>query len=309
MAGKPQTLSKGQAAEVVTIFRKQLLTWGLVFLTLLTGITGLSLWAIKNRVETIAIQRIAKQFEEPHISDLMEQVAKKQAKFIIEQQVEPVVTRFKNEINNKIGEFDNYLTNLKIKYERDYETLSTEIAVLKKRNEIMKLGDLGTHAAERSALEELEKTVNESKDTSVKTAASSEIARIKAFWTRVTRLKGQEISGIGPTGNKKKEKDFTTDEIIHFMLSHPEWQIRALSAQALHKRKEKGVPTALLSCIEHDRNLEVVRDAVRSFQRVTGYDSPDVFSFEIVNTWWTEHSEEITKKFKKSLKEGTEQKK
>lgn len=307
MAGKPQTLSNGQTDEVISIFRRQLLTWGLVFLAILTGVTGLSLWGIKEGVETIAIQRIAKQFEEPYISSLMKQVAEQQAKSILEQQVRPEVTRFKSEVNTKITEFDSYLTELKAKYEQDYESLSAELAVLKKRNEIMKLGDLGTQAADRSALEELERINRESEDPSLKVAASSEIARIKSFWVCITRLKGQEFSGIGPDGNEKKALDFTTDELIQAMLSHHQWNVRALAAKALRKRKEKGVPEALIKCIKNDRNLEVVKYAVKSFEGVTGYDSPDVFSSEIIEEWWVEHGEETTAKLKDSKTDEAEQ--
>lgn len=303
MAGKPQTFSKGQTEEVVTILRKQLLTWGLVFLAIFTGVTGLSLWGIKKQVEKIAIERIAKQFEEPYISSLMKQVAEQQSKSILEQQVNPEVTRFKNEVNSNIDEFDKYLTELKTKYEQDYASLSSEVAILKKRNEILNLGDLGTQSADRSALEELEKISRESEDASLKTAANSEIARIKSFWLGVTRLKGQKFI---KNGEAKKDDDFTTNELIQEMLSNPQWNVRALAAQALRKRKEKGVPEALVKCIKNDRNLEVIKDAMRSFESVTGYDSPDIFSADYIEKWWVEHGEETTAKLKDSQTDQTE---
>lgn len=304
MAGKPQTLSKGQTEEVVSIFRKQLLTWALAFLAIFTGVTGLSLWGIKKQVEKIAIQRIAKQFEEPHISSLMEQVAEQQSKSILEQQVNPEVTRFKNEVNNNIDEFDKYLTELKAKYEHDYASLSSEVAILKKRNEIMKLGDLGTQAADRSALEELETISRESEDASLKTAANSEIARIKSFWLGITRMKGQNLV---KNGEVKKDEDFTTAELIQAMLSNPKWKVRVLAAIALRKREEKGVPEALMKCIKNDRNLEVVKDAMNSFESVTGYDSPDIFSSDYIEKWWVEHGKETTTKLKDSQTDQTEQ--
>jgi len=303
MVGKPQTLSKGQTEEVVSIFRKKLFTWGLAFLTIFTGVTGLSLWGIKEQLENIAIQRIAKQFEEPNISSLMRQVAEQQSKSILKKQVNPEVTRFKNEVSSKIDEFEKYLTELKAKYEQDYASLASEVATLKKRNEIMKLGDLGTQAADRSSLEELEKISRESKDVSIKTAADSEIARIKSFWLGITRLKGRNLTKNGET---KKDEDFTTAELIQAMLSSPEWDVRDLAARALQKRKEKGVPEALMKCIKDDRNLEVVKDAMKSFEDVTGYDSPDVFSSIYIEKWWAEHGEETTAELKDSQTDQTE---
>ena len=73
-----------------------------------------------------------------------------------------------------------------------------------------------------------------------------------------------------------------------------------MAAQALRKRKEKGVPEALMKCIKNDRNLEVVKDAMKSFEGVTGYDSPDVFSSDYIEKWWVEHGEETTAKFEDS---------
>ena len=307
MVGKPQTFSKGQREELVTILRenlinmrKSLIKWIITILTILTCVTGLSLWGIKTRLENIVTQRIAKQFEEPYISDLMKQVAGGQAKSILEQQVIPEVETFKSEVGTKISDFDTYLKELRVKYEQDYKLLSTELATLKKRNEIIKLGDLGTQAADRAALIELQRIEQESQDDSIKSAASAQIARIKSFWIGVTRLKGQELSKTRPDGTKEKSSDFSTAEIIHIMLSNPQWNLRALAAQALKNRKEKGVPEALLECIKNDPNLEVVRDAVNSFSGVTGFKKPDVFSFEIIESWWNQNAKETNNKLKDS---------
>lgn len=298
MAGKSQTLSKGQKKAVVAILRTKLLTWGLVFLAILGGVTGYSLWGIKKQVESIATKKIAKQFEEPHISTLVKQAAEEKAKSILEQQVLPEVSRFKSDVGAQIAEFDTYLNELKVKYEQDYATLAAELATLKKRNEIMMLGDLGIQAADRSALDELARIERESQDSSIKLAASSEISRVKSFWIGITRLRGQELSRAGYDGKQRKQSDFATNELIQSMSSDHEWNIRALAAKALGKRKEKGVPEALITCIKNDRNLEVVRNAVQSFERVTGYNNPDVFSADTIEIWWKENAEETTKKLK-----------
>lgn len=306
MAEKSKIFSKKQTEEVISIFRRQLLTWGIAFLAIFTSITGLSLWGIKKQVENIAIQRIANQFEEPQISSLMKQVAEQQSKSILEEEVNPEVTRFKKDVNSSITEFDSYLTELKTKYEQDYTSLSSEIAILKKRNGIMKLGDLGTEAADRSALEELEKISVESEDDSLKIAAKSEIARIKSFWSGVTRLKARSISKIKAGGEMREEEDLTTEELIEAMLSHAEWEIRALAARALGKRKEKAVAEALMKCVKNDRDLEVVKEAVKAFESVTGYESPDVFSSGYIEKWWAKYGEETILKFQDAKSGKTE---
>jgi len=102
MTGKPQTLSKGQREEVVKILRKQVVTWVLIVIAVLTGVTGLSLWGIKSRLEKKLEVLVAKQFEEPRIKAIVSDVAKNRADSLLVEQVKPEVDRFKNEIASQI---------------------------------------------------------------------------------------------------------------------------------------------------------------------------------------------------------------
>ena len=102
MVGKPQTLSQGQKNEVVSILRKQVVTWILIGLAILTGITGVGLWQIKKRVEAKMDKLVAKQFEEPQIQELVRQVAAERASALLTEQVNPEVAKFKTEIANQL---------------------------------------------------------------------------------------------------------------------------------------------------------------------------------------------------------------
>ena len=102
MAGKPQTLSKGQQDEVSSILRKQVLTWSLIFLAVLTGVTGLSLWGIKCRVEKKMEELVAAQFQEPRIRELLHETAADRANAIIMDQVRPEVVSFKAEVQKEL---------------------------------------------------------------------------------------------------------------------------------------------------------------------------------------------------------------
>ncbi len=102
MAGKPQTLSKGQRDEVVKILRKQVVTWVLIAIAVLTGVTGLSLWGIKSRLEKKLEILVAEQFEEPRIKAVVSDVAKNRAEALLSEQVKPDVERFKKEIASQI---------------------------------------------------------------------------------------------------------------------------------------------------------------------------------------------------------------
>ena len=98
MAGKSQTLSEGQKNEVVRILRNKLLKWTLIGFAILTGITGVSLLGIKQRVEAKMEELVAKQFEEPQIQEVVRKVAAERASVLMTKQITPEVTKFKAEI-------------------------------------------------------------------------------------------------------------------------------------------------------------------------------------------------------------------
>jgi hypothetical protein len=104
MAGKPQTLSKGQEEEVIKILRKQIIAGLIIGLALLTGITGISLWGIKIRLENKMENLVAKQFEEPRIQTVVSNVAERKAERLLSEQINPEVERFKKEIASQLSD-------------------------------------------------------------------------------------------------------------------------------------------------------------------------------------------------------------
>ncbi len=106
---------------------------------------------------------------------------------------------------------------------------------------------------------------------------------------------------ITDTDGKNKEVDeITTKNLIIELLTNRDWKKRAFVVIELGKRKEKEVPEALMHCIEKDRNLEVVRNAIIAFENITGYERADVFKYEPIKSWWIEHANEVNIKLKDS---------
>lgn len=104
MAGKPQTLSRGQKSEVTWLLWKQILAVSLVILALLGGIIGYSLWESYVRLEQKLETLVAKQFEEPHIQNVVSNVAETKAEALLIEQINPEVKKFKAEINSQLEE-------------------------------------------------------------------------------------------------------------------------------------------------------------------------------------------------------------
>ncbi len=110
MSGRPQRLSKGQKEEVSRILRKQVLAGALIFLALLSGITGFSLWGIKSRLENKVETLVAEQFEEPSIKTIVSDVAQTKAKELLVQQINPEVERFKKQIASQLSNLKTLVT-------------------------------------------------------------------------------------------------------------------------------------------------------------------------------------------------------
>ena len=104
MVGKPQTLSKGQEEDVVRILRNKLVTWTIIFFTILAGLTGASLLGIMKRTEKKMEDLVAKQFEEPRIQEVVRQVAADRASVLMTKQVTPEVTKFKADVADQLKE-------------------------------------------------------------------------------------------------------------------------------------------------------------------------------------------------------------
>ena len=297
-------LTPKQKTEIIKSLRKSIFTDILKAIGIISVVTGLSIFGIymnvKGKIENILINKIEKQFEEPTINTLVQNVAKNEAKTILDKQILPEVSNFKS-----------YIDDIKTKYKTDYNTLKKEISELETRNHILSLGDQAIYKASRSALEDLLKLITEPSNPNLLNTVLAEISRVKLFWLNATTISGKTLKVKMQDGTLKNESDLTTDELIKLLLEE-DYSSRAKSAQLLRNRKEKHVPEALMQCIKKDQHLEVVRDAVDSFKLITGYYAMDVFGAifrtsdiqavgddrEPIDIWWEKHSLEINEKLK-----------
>lgn len=302
MEPEPFVLSQAQQNHIIGIIWRRVQKWLIGGFSVLTLISLLSLvfglykayiGGIKL-FENILVENVSREFQTPKIKDTIEDVAKSQANAILKNQVNPEVEKFKSQTGAKVNQFEDFLAKLKQQYEKEYKVLSEEIAKLKQRNDIAQLGDRATSDASRDSFEKLEEIRNKAENADMKAAAHAEIARIKSFWSAVTRVRlGLTLDKFG---EKKKQSDYTTHELIEMLLTNNDFRARVLVARELAIRKEKRVPQALLKCMETDRDLEVAKNALESYGRLTGFEINDVFDFNRAQIWWNEHSKEVDSK-------------
>jgi seryl-tRNA synthetase len=82
-------------------------------LAILTAITGVGLWQIKEHVEKKMEVMVAGQFEEPKIHQIVEEAAATRANQMMREQIQPEVDRFKTEISNRLSELDKLVSKTK----------------------------------------------------------------------------------------------------------------------------------------------------------------------------------------------------
>lgn len=296
MSKKPQTLSSEQIKHVKTIFWKTLGKWFLIFIAVLTGITGFSLYKIKTLVEKKVEILILEQFKEPKINNTMKEVAENQAKIIIENNLNPKIEKATLSISEKTNIFNKNLNQLKDNYDSQLKTLKTEVSYIKQRNDLFKLGDTAIAYGVATALDKLNNLYIDPDETNeeLKTIAISEILRIKSYFALMTRIKGVKLQWVNPkTKNIVTIDNFPTEKLIGILSKHENWKFRAKCAEHLRSRKEKGVPDALLNAIKSDPHLEVRKTAMDSFEHITGFKSSDVFAYTPASEWWDKNKENI----------------
>ena len=130
-------------------------------------------------------------------------------------------------------------------------------------------------------------------------AASAQRFQVKLFYIAGTRVKGlhlQEKKTDGSTAEIKDE-DVPTQELIQLLVTN-EKLTRSVAAYILRNRKEKGVPEALLKTAKFDQNLDVMKEALQSFDLITGYNNVDIFGYEYALKWWMENKVTVDPKLK-----------
>lgn len=138
----------------------------------------------------------------------------------------------------------------------------------------------------------------ESSDDELNERAGLAVLSVKRFYIGTSKTKGVQIHRTGPSGERIEEKDIETSWLIQDLNESSNWVVRARVAELLKKRKENGVPEALLNAMETDANLWVCREALQSFESITGYKEIDVFDFEAKRPrkWYEEHFEEVAER-------------
>jgi hypothetical protein len=263
------------------------------FIILLMGFTGyLSVMTL-----------IKNEFAKPAIQKILADVARKEAKSIIEERVNPSITSTKERING----FKKYLDESENKFQDKYIKISYEVAFLESISNLYKLAGQALSNPETSVMDikQLYNIVNTSNDKTIKSIAKSEIVQIKAVYITGSFIQNISIKDTDNVEKVKTDNEIPTDMLISKLETDKDWKVQSKAAELLASRHEKGVPQALLKSICTNPSLEVVKYAITSFVQITGFPADDVFGYEDnapncekPTKWWKENEQRITPQLK-----------
>lgn len=169
------------------------------------------------------------------------------------------------------------------------------VAKEERQFEIARLQNAGING-DRDAYEELRDYSAD--DPDLRERASVAAKSVKRFYIGATRIKGVTLHRTNPEERDTEEEDFRTSWLLEDLRAHAKWLVRARAAHLLARRKEIGVPEALLDAMDQDANLWVAKEALESFASVTGFKKSDVFEWESgePRRWFEENREDVISK-------------
>ena len=171
-----------------------------------------------------------------------------------------------------------------------------ELDYLRQRNELISLGDLAIHNADRKSLDKLISIREKNSDTRLQSGAASEILRVKLAYMNGLRRGSQSIpiGQLFPEYDVENEVDLNTEQLISLLDDLDAMDTHRVRAAYLLADKRNGkAATALVNVVANDSNLDVVREAAMTFSEMTGFRNEDLLDVNSLINWWEKNSDKV----------------
>ena len=171
-----------------------------------------------------------------------------------------------------------------------------ELDYLRQRNELISLGDLAIHNADRQSLDKLISTREKNADPRLQSGAASEILRVKLAYMNGLRRGSQSIpiGQLFPEYDVDNEVDLNTEQLISLLDDLEAVDAhRVRAAYLLADKRNVKAATALVNVVANDSNLDVVREAAMTFSEMTGFRNEDLLDANSLVNWWEKNSDKV----------------
>ena len=171
-----------------------------------------------------------------------------------------------------------------------------ELDYLRQRNELISLGDLAIHNADRQSLDKLISIREKNVDPRLQSGAASEILRVKLAYMNGLRRGSQSIpiGQLFPEYDVDNEVDLNTEQLISLLDDLEAVDAHRVRAAYLLADKRNGkAATALVNVVANDSFLDVVREAAMTFSEMTGFRNEDLLDANSLVNWWEKNSDKV----------------
>jgi hypothetical protein len=169
-----------------------------------------------------------------------------------------------------------------------------EIEYLRVRNKLTTYADEAITMANRAQYKKLWDVVYDETQGKYHAAAVSEILRVKFFYASGSRLGAWTLPVRELFPGLETEGDLQVQQVIELLLDRTQdWRVRVRAARLLEGQRTRRVLEKLREAIHDDPNLDVLKEAVRTFEVNAGFVGGDFFDVESVDNWWEANSEKF----------------
>ena len=166
------------------------------------------------------------------------------------------------------------------------------------RHELTLLADAAIARGDRGAVDDLRGVLDVADEPVQRAAARAEIFRVQQMYATASRLPKGPLAVEQMFPGKTSEKDLDEQQIVK-LLTDPdrETETRVRAAWLLQGHRTMTANDQLMTAMRNDKNLDVVKQAMLSFQKNTGYQGGDWFDANSAETWWAENASRLAKEF------------
>jgi len=293
-----EQLLKRLRRQVYRVFLGELSVVGIV------SILGLcfGLWKAYNgavaKLQSVVIERVTTQFQEPNIQNTVQRVAGNEAAKIISQNVEPA----ERKVDERLRNFEKFLDERKAQYDADLTAFRKELEVLKKRNELTRMADRAIANGSLAEYERLQKMLDEEVDEDLKAAESAEVFRVVSAFSVFSPSRAGaakfNVSMINP--QKNDENELSDDELLEILLHDQAPLARAHAAALLQKRTITfRIAQGLRDALDKESHLEAIRFERAAFDRIGGFDGGGALDGKPEVKWFDENVDRLRKELPK----------
>ena len=257
--------------------------------------------------KTAIENQIADEFKKENVRQIVESVADKESKNLLETAVEPSIKLFQmkvdsvgKDIETRFAVFDDIVKMREKEAASNLDTLRVELSRLQDRNEIAALGDNAIAKGDVVSYRKLEALAKRQPSNEKESAALAELFRVYQAYTLFapSRSGAMKIVASAVNPSKMDETELDAEELLNVLRTMDEPIVRAKIGQLLQTKVKKGSYTtaeALVRVMQKETHLEAFRFLGRAFAAVTGREASGLLDRSDDLKWWEENKQRFKK--------------